>query len=89
MMYGSYCQNIPGSMMQYNFGFQGMPGSLLNNNMLNNYPNPNIIDLNGNSSTPLSEINSRINNLENRIRLIEQRLSNNDSYKDDNSMYMI
>ena len=57
--------------------------------MLNNYPNPNIIDLNGNSSTPLSEINSRINNLENRIRLIEQRLSNNDSYKDDNSMYMI
>lgn len=89
MMYGGYYQNLPGNMAYGNFGFQGMPGSLLNSSMMNSYPNPNIIDLNGNSNNPLMEINTRLNNLENRVRIIEQRLGSNDTFKDDNSMYMI
>ena len=89
MMYGGYYQNIPGNMMYGNFGFQGMPGSLLNNSLMNNYPNPNIIDLNS-SNNPLIEINTRLNNLETRVRLLEQRLGNTDSFKEDNnSMYML
>lgn len=88
MMYGGYYQNIPGNMAYGNFGFQGIPGSLLNNGMIPNYQNSNIIDINGNNN-PLIEINTRLNNLENRVRLLEQRLGNTDSFKEDNSMYMI
>lgn len=96
IMYGGYYQNIPGNMQCGNFGFQGfMPGNLMANNMvpnmMNNYPNTNIIDLNGNSSNPLTEINTRLTNLETRVRLLEQRIGNsNNSYQEDNnSMYMI
>lgn len=88
MIYGGYYQSMPNNMMQYNYGYQGMP---MNNmpNMMNSYQNPNIIDLNGNTSNPIQELNSRINSLENRVRLLEQRIGNTDSFKDDNSMYMI
>lgn len=88
MIYGGYYQSIPNNMMQYNYGYQGMP---INNmpSMMNSYQNPNIIDLNGNTNSPIQELNNRINNLENRVRLLEQRIGNNDSFKDDNSMYMI
>lgn len=93
MFYGGYYQNTPCNMQYGNFGFQGMPGSLMNNNMIPNmmgYPNTNIVDLNGNTSNPLNEINTRLNNLESRVRLLEQRLSNNNNYQEDNnSMYMI
>ena len=92
MMYGGYYQNIPGNIQYGNFGFQGCPGSFMNNNILPNmmnmqqnpnfnYPDTSNIDMN---------INTRLNNLETRVRLIEQRLGNNNSYQDDNnSMYMI
>lgn len=96
MMYGGYYQGMPGNMMYGNFGFQGMPGSLMGGmpNMAMGgygYQNPNIIDLNGNTSNPITDLNNRINNLENRVKVIEQRLgnSNSNSYQDDNSMYMI
>lgn len=88
MMYGGYYQNLPGNMMQYNFGYQGMPGSLLNNGMLS-FPNPNIVDLNDNPNSLVSDINKRLNSLENRVKKLEQKLEGNESYKDDNSMYMI
>ena len=84
MIYGGYYQNIPGNMQYGNFGFQGMPGSLMYGNMgmpnmMNNYNN----DI-------FAQINSRLTSLENRIKLIEQRLGNNTSYvEDNNSMYMI
>ena len=29
MMYGGYYQNIPGNISYGNFGYQGMPGSLM------------------------------------------------------------
>ena len=94
IMYGGYYQNIPGNIQCGNFGFQGMPGSLMTNNfipnMMSNYPNSNVIDLNGNNINPITEINTRLTNLETRVRLLEQRLSNNNSYgEDNNSMYMI
>ena len=93
MIYGGYYQSIPNNMMQYNYGYQGLPGNIMNNvgmpNMMNNYQTPNIIDLNGNTSNELEKLSSRINNLENRVQLLEQKLGNNSSYKDDNSMYMI
>ncbi len=92
MMYGGYYQNLPGNMMQYNFGYQGMPGSLMNNGMIPNmipYQNPNIVDLNGNTTNPLTELNNRVNNLEKRIKTLEQKIGTNSSYQDDNSMYMI
>lgn len=91
MIYGGYYQSIPNNMMQYNYGYQGMPINPMNNmpNMMNNYQNPNIIDLNGNTGNPIQELNSRINNLENRVQLLEQRIGNTDSFKDDNSLYMI
>lgn len=88
IMYGGYCQSMPGNMMQYNFGYQGMPGSLMNNGMLNTFQNPNIIDLNNVNTNPMININSRLNNLENRVKMLEQKLGNT-SYQDDNSMYMI
>lgn len=93
MVYGGYYQSLPGNMMQYNYGYQGMPTNFINNmgmpNMMNNYQTPNVIDLNNNTNNELDEISNRINNLENRVRILEQRIGNNDSYKDDSSMYMI
>ncbi|MBQ8192476.1 MAG: hypothetical protein IJZ46_00170 [Bacilli bacterium] len=81
MMYGGFYQNLPGNMSYGNFGFQGMPGSLMpitnQGNMINN--------------NPLYEISSRINNLENRVKILEQRIGNinSNSFQDDNSMYML
>ena len=92
MVYGGYYQSIPSNMMQYNYGYQGVPGNMMNNmnpNMMNNYQTPNIIDLNSNTNSELNELNNKVNNLENRVRLLEQRIGNTDSYKDDNSIYMI
>lgn len=84
MMYGGYCQNMPGNFAYGNFGFQGMPGSLMYGNMAV----PNM--MNSNNSDPLPQINARLTSLENRIRLLEQRLGNDTSYQEDNnSMYMI
>lgn len=93
IMYGGYYQNIPNNIGYGNFGFQGCPGSLMNNNMI-----PNMIGLQQNPNlnyqdTPINntiDINTRLNNLETRVRLLEQRLGNNNSYvEDNNSMYMI
>ena len=93
IIYGSYYQNLPCNMQYGNFGFQGMPGSLLGNNilpnMINGYQDQNFINQSTNNSNTLMEINTRLNNLETRVRLLEQRLGNNNSYQDDNSMYMI
>lgn len=78
MMELGYFQNIPGSYTYGNYGYQGPPGSLLpiQNNIMNN---------------PLIELNNRLNNLENRIKILEQKTNkqNNNSYQDDNSMYML
>lgn len=70
MMYGGYYQNMPGSTSYGNFGYQGMPGSLM----------PNIQNDNN--------ILIRLNNLENRIKLLEKKIMNN-TYQDDNSLYML
>lgn len=87
MMYGGYCQSMPGNMMYGNFGYQGMPGSLMpmQNNLIPNNP---YINNNSMITSSYDELNSRLNNLENRIKILEQRLSNN-SYQDDNSLYML
>jgi len=87
MMYGGYYQNLPGNMTYGNFGFQGMPGSLLNSGMMG-YQNPNMTGFDGNSNY-MMEINTRLNNLENRVRRLEQKIVYDDFSKDDNSMYMI
>lgn len=94
IMYGGYYQNIPGNTQYGNFGFQGCPGSLIGNNMMPNmmgiqqYPNFNYQDA---SNANTIDINTRLNNLETRVRLLEQRLGNNNSsyQEDNNSMYMI
>lgn len=88
MMYGGYYQNFPGSMAYGNFGYQGGPGSLLSNGMLGNYQNgmQGQMDM---SNNVLNELNTRIRNLENRVKVLEQKVLNNNSYQDDNSMYMI
>lgn len=84
MMYGGYYQNTPCNMQYGNFGFQGMPGSLMYGNM--NMPNM----MNNPNNDVFQQINSRLTSLENRIKLIEQRLGNTNSYQEDNnSMYMI
>lgn len=95
MMYGGYYQNIPGNMQYGNFGFQGMPGSLMGTNMMPNmmgsYQNPNFMGQSGTYNDTI-DINTRLNNLETRVRLLEQRLGNNNknSYQEENnSMYMI
>lgn len=79
MMYGGFYQNVPGNISYGNFGYQGMPGSLL--------PIPNITDnqyiMNNNNN-----IIARINNLENRVKLLEEKINKKDSY-DDNSLYML
>lgn len=92
MMYGGYYQNIPGNMAYGNFGFQGMPGSLMGSNivpnMMSGYQNTNFTNQTTNNT--MMDINTRLNNLETRVRLLEQRLGNTNSYQEDNnSMYMI
>lgn len=97
MMCGDYYQGAPDNMMYYNFGYQNTPNNLMgmnpnvmnSPNMMNNYQNPNIVDLNGNNSNPIIELNKKINNLENRVKMIEQKLGSTNYYQDDNSMYMI
>ena len=91
MMYGGFCQNTPGAMAYGNYNYQLPPGALLNNNMM---MGPN---LNGFSdqnqmydNNPLIDINARLNNLENKVKTIEQKIQSNSSgYQDDNSMYML
>ena len=87
MMYGGFYQNIPGNMGYGNFGYQGPPGSLMpmSNNMIpmNQYPNNDMI------TTSYNDINMRLNNLENRIKVLEQKINSNNSYQDDNSLYML
>ena len=89
MMYGGYFGGTPCNMQYANYGFQGYPGSLMNSNAMSNMMiNPNYQNsINGNNL----DINTRLNNLETRVRLLEQRLgNNNNSYQEDNnSMYMI
>ena len=81
MMYGGYYQNIPGNISYGNFGYQGMPGSLMpmqgmmpNNQYIMNNDSNNII--------------ARINSLESRVKALEQRVNDNIS-SDDNSLYML
>lgn len=90
MIYGGYYQNTPCNFQYGNFGFQGMPGSLMNNNMLpNTMINPNYQNNMYNNTNTL-DIDTRLNNLETRVRLLEQKIGNNNSYQEDNnSMYMI
>lgn len=88
MLQMGYCQNMPGSYMYGNYNFQGPPGSLMpmQNNMINNP----YIEYGQNNINPLMDINTRINNLENRIKLLEQKINTqNNQYQDDNSMYML
>ena len=42
-----------------------------------------------NGNNTLYEINNRLNSLESRVKVLEQRLANNNSYQDDGSMYML
>ncbi len=88
MMYGGYFGGTPCNMQYGNFGYQGYPGSLINNNMMPNMMiNPNYQNSMNNNTL---DIATRLNNLETRVRLLEQRLGNNNSYpEDNNSMYMI
>ena len=90
MMYGGYFGGTPCNMQYGNFGFQGHPGSFMNNNMIPNMMvNPNYQNNMYNNTNNL-DIDTRLNNLETRVRLLEQRLGNNNSYQEDNnSMYMI
>lgn len=81
MMYGGYYQNIPGNISYGNFGYQGMPGSLMpmqgmmpNNQYIMNNDSNNII--------------ARINSLESRVKALEQMVNGNIS-SDDNSLYML
>lgn len=93
IIYGGYCQNLPGNMQYGNFGYQAVPGTLIGNsilpNMINGYQDPNFVNQGTNNSNTLMEINTRLNNLETRVRLLEQRIGDNNSYQDDNSMHMI
>jgi len=90
MVYGGYYSGTPCNMQYSNFGYQGYPGSLMTNNMMPNMMlNPNYQNNMYNNGN--LDINTRLNNLETRVRLLEQRLGNNsNSYQEDNnSMYMI
>lgn len=90
MMYGGFYQNMPGNISYGNFGYQGAPGTMMPNNMMMGY-NPYIENTMNNmgNNNPLIDINARLNNLENRVNTIEKKLSNTNSYQDDNSMYML
>lgn len=79
MMYGGYYQNMPGNFSYGNFGYQGMPGSLMPMQMM---PNQYTTGSDNNNIIP------RLTSLENRVKLLEQRI-NNSSYQDDNSLYML
>lgn len=81
MMYGGYYQNIPGNISYGNFGYQGMPGSLMP--MQGMIPN-NQYAMNNESNN----IIARINSLESRVKALEQRVNGNIS-SDDNSLYML
>lgn len=93
MMYGGYFGGTPCNNGYVNFGYQGYPGSLMNTNMFPNlmggYQNPNYIEQNNANNNYAIDLNTRLNNLETRVRILEQKLGNTDSFKDDNSMYMI
>ena len=80
MMYGGYYQNMPGNFSYGNFGYQGMPGSLMPMQMM---PNNQYITGSDNNN-----IVSRLTSLENRVKVLEQRI-NGSSYQDDNSLYML
>mgnify|MGYP004561155337 FL=1 len=81
MMYGGYYQNMPGSMIQSNYGFELPPGALMQNNMMTPYNNMN---------NPIIELNNRLTSLENRVKLLEQNQGGNTNiYQDDNSLYII
>lgn len=80
MMYGGYYQNMPGNFSYGNFGYQGMPGSLMPMQMM---PNNQYITGSDNNN-----IVSRLTSLENRVKALEQRI-NGSSYQDDNSLYML
>ena len=81
MMYGGYYQNMPGSMIQSNYGFELPPGALMQNNMMTPYNNMN---------NPIIDLNNRLTSLENRVKLLEQNKSSNTNiYQDDNSLYII
>lgn len=96
MMYSGFCQNNPGGMIYGNYGYQGMPGSLMMPGMqampMQSYQNmhgtpmqqtmPNI------SENNLYDLNSRISSLESRVKSLEQKISGY-SYGDDNSVYML
>jgi hypothetical protein len=43
----------------------------------------------GHAYNTLYEINNRLNSLESRVKVLEQKLTNNNSYQDDGSMYML
>ena len=91
MMYGGYYSGTPCNMQYGNFGYQGYPGSLINNNMMPNMMvSPNYQNNMYNNTNTL-DIDTRLNNLETRVRLLEQRLGNtgNSYQEDNNSMYMI
>lgn len=86
MMYGGCYQNMPGSMIQSNYGFELPPGALMQNNMMTPYNNMNYNNMNN----PIIELNNRLTSLENRVKLLEQNKSSNTNiYQDDNSLYMI
>lgn len=89
MMQGCYFQGMPGNMAYGNFGFQGPPGSLMQNNMgySNNMMPGNAMD----NNSLLIDLSNRVNSLEKRVKILEQKLSDSSSnqYQDDGSMYMI
>lgn len=82
MMYGGYYQGIPGNSMYSNFGYQGPPGSLIQNPYVNN---TSYLENN-----PFIDINNRLNELEIKVNNIEKRLNRYKSSKeDDDSIYML
>lgn len=78
MMYSNFYQNIPGNISYGNFAYQGMPIPLM--------PIPNMI---GNQYTTSNDnIITKINNLESRVKQLEQTVNKNITYED-NSLYML
>ena len=80
MMYGGYYGGFPGNSSFGNFGYQGPPGSLMQNPYMNNYLENN----------PFNDINNRLNELEIKVNNIEKKLGKNNNFKDDDdSIYML
>ncbi len=79
MMYSSFYQNIPGNISYGNYAYQNIPSPfMLMPGMIEsqyNMPNDN-------------NIITRINNLENKVKQLEQKVNKNTSYED-NSLYML